>query len=139
MVIRVRLQSGPIDTAAELSSAGSLEDGAVLGFIGTVRNHSGGKKVRGLYYEAYDSMAQREIERIAGEASKRWSLTNCIVVHRTGGVEPGQASILIAVSSHHRNEGFEALRFIIDSIKKTVPIWKKELYADGSAWISEHP
>lgn len=138
-MIRIRLQSGPIDPAAELSSAGSAGDGAVLSFIGTARNHSGGKTVKSLYYEAYDSMAQREIERIAGEAMNRWPLTNCIVVHRTGTVEPGQASILIAVSSHHRGEGFEALRFIIDSIKKTAPIWKKEIYEDGSAWISELP
>ncbi len=84
-------------------------------------------------------MAQKEIERIAGEAMKRWPLTNCIVIHRTGTVEPGEASILIAVSSHHRDEGFAALRFIIDSVKKTAPIWKKEIYADDSAWISDHP
>jgi len=82
-------------------------------------------------------MALKEMDRIADEAMAAWPITDCLIVHRMGRVDPDKASILVAVSSRHREEGFAALRFIIDTIKKTVPIWKKEVYADGSEWVSD--
>jgi molybdopterin synthase catalytic subunit len=84
-------------------------------------------------------MALREMERIADDAVKRWALSDCLIIHRRGRVDVGEASVFIAVSSPHRDEGFVSLRYIIDTIKKTVPIWKKEFYSDGSAWVSPNP
>ena len=133
----IRLQNDPIDCAAFLSAIGTVEDGAVLSFIGTPRRDSAGRPVEHLFYEAYEGMALKEMEKIADEALATWPITDCLIVHRMGRVDPGQASILIAVSAHHRDEGFAALRFIIDTIKKTVPIWKKEVYTDGSEWVSD--
>jgi molybdopterin synthase catalytic subunit len=133
----IRLQNDPIDCAAFLSAIGTVEDGAVLTFIGTPRRDSAGRPVEHLFYEAYEGMALKEMEKIADEALATWPITDCLIVHRMGRVDPGQASILIAVSAHHRDEGFAALRFIIDTIKKTVPIWKKEVYTDGSEWVSD--
>ena len=133
----VRIQREPIDGAALLKGLGTAKDGAVLTFTGTARGLSRGKEVTHLHYEAYEAMALKELHRIADEAAARWAVTGCLIVHRTGRVEIGEASVLIAVASPHREEGFASLRYIIDAIKKTVPVWKKEFYADGSAWISE--
>jgi len=82
-------------------------------------------------------MAVKELKKIAEEAVSRWSVTNCIVVHRFGTVGIGEPSILIAVSSPHRDAAFQAVRYIIDTVKKTVPIWKKEYYSDGEIWVSD--
>ncbi len=133
----IRLQNDPIDCAALIAATGTVEDGAVLTFIGTPRRDSAGRPVEHLFYEAYEEMAQKEMDKIADEALSSWPITDCLIIHRTGRVDPGQMSILIAVSAHHRDEGFAALRFIIDTVKKTVPIWKKEVYADGSEWVSD--
>lgn len=134
---KIILQQDPIDVSALLKTAGTPEDGAILSFIGTPRRFSMDKEVEYLHYEAYESMAQKELQKIADTAMDKWPITNCIIVHRYGKVELGEASIVIAVSSGHRDEGFQSLRFIIDTIKKTVPIWKKEVYRDGSVWISD--
>lgn len=133
----LRLQSEPIDCASAIASTGTVEDGAVLTFIGTPRRDSGGRPVEHLFYEAYEAMALKEMDKIAEEALTAWPITDCLIVHRMGRVDPGEASILIAVSARHRDEGFKALRFVIDTIKKTVPIWKKEVYTDGSEWVSD--
>lgn len=133
----LRLQNEPIDYTSALAATGTVEDGAVLAFIGTPRRDSGGRTVEHIFYEAYESMALKEMDRIADEAMAAWPITDCLIVHRMGRVDPDKASILVAVSSRHREEGFAALRFIIDTIKKTVPIWKKEVYADGSEWMSD--
>ncbi len=136
---RIELQEAPLDTAALVKTVGTKEDGAVLTFIGTARRGSMGKSVTHLHYEAYESMAIKELGKIADEACSRWPVSDCVIVHRTGTVGLGEPSVFIGVSTPHRAEGFQALQFIIDTIKKTVPIWKKEFFEDGSMWVSERP
>jgi len=134
---KVLLQQEPIDAAEYMRSTGTAEDGAVLCFVGTARKSSMDKEVLYLDYEVYEGMAFRELEKIVDEAMKRWPVNDCCVVHRYGRVNIAEASIFISVSTPHRDDGFKALRFIIDTIKQTVPIWKKETYSDGSVWVSE--
>jgi molybdopterin synthase catalytic subunit len=109
--------------------------GAELSFAGVVRDHSRGRRVLGIEYHAYSEMAARQLERIEEEARARWPGIRIALLHRVGALAVGDASVAIAVSSAHRAEGFDALRFAIEEIKRQVPIWKKELYPDGHAWI----
>jgi len=111
------------------------EAGAIATFIGTTRNNNEGRKVIGLDYEAYPEMAEKELARIGEEACKKWPLCKMAIVHRLGPVQITEASVIIAVSSAHRDAAFAACRFAIEEIKKTVPIWKKELYEGGEVWI----
>nr|VFK29681.1 MAG: molybdopterin synthase subunit MoaE [Candidatus Kentron sp. MB]VFK33834.1 MAG: molybdopterin synthase subunit MoaE [Candidatus Kentron sp. MB]VFK76427.1 MAG: molybdopterin synthase subunit MoaE [Candidatus Kentron sp. MB] len=129
----------PIDTAALNKSAIDPACGAVLTFSGTVRNSHLGRPVQMLSYEAYEPMAQSELERIASDCRKRWpDIRKIQVVHRFGKMQVGESSVYITISVPHREEGFLALRFIIERIKKDVPFWKKEFYEDGeSQWL--HP
>jgi molybdopterin synthase catalytic subunit len=135
--ITIDISDHPIDTTAVIDRAGTDEDGAVIVFIGRARNRSNNREVRCLEYEVYPGMAGRELDKIAREACRRWGLGRCAIVHRTGRVAIGEASICIAVSSPHRDDAYQASRYIIDTIKKTVPIWKKEFFTDGSQWVSE--
>lgn len=136
MITKIIFQKEPIDPAAAMEALGTDSDGAVVTFIGRARNESGGKRVERLEYEIYEEMARREMEKIVDGLSG-FGLNSCVVIHRHGSVEIGEASIFIGVSSPHREESFRAARSIIDAIKKTVPLWKKEFYSDGSTWISE--
>ena len=129
------LQANPIDTAAVAAAAGGDGDGAVSVFLGTVRNVSVGQRVLFLEYEAYASMAEREMERIAAEAIVRFGVTNVAIVHRIGRVEIGEASVAIAVAAPHRAPAMEACRFVIDTLKTSVPIWKREHFEGGSVWV----
>ena len=104
-------------------------------FTGTVRDHHQGRRVRGLSYDAYEAMALPLLEEIATGARERYALSRVVVVHRLGDMAVGEASVFIGVASPHREEGFAACRYLIDAIKAQVPIWKKEFYDDGSAWI----
>ena len=115
---------------------GTDSDGSAVFFLGRPRNLSEGKTVSFLEYEIYNGMAKKETDRIILEAKKNFSITECIVIQRYGRVEIGEVSILIAVSSPHRKDSYEASRFIIDTIKERVPVWKKEHYTDGSSWIT---
>jgi len=135
----ISLQIEPINVGLEISKCGSEADGAIVTFIGKPRNGSREKAVQYLEYEAYQPMALSELEKIVTHVKRTWPVNDCIVVHRYGIVTLDEPSILIAVSSAHRAEAFESTRYIIDTIKKTVPIWKKEYYQDGSMWITEHP
>jgi molybdopterin synthase catalytic subunit len=130
------LQQEPIDIAMVMAEAGSDSDGAVVCFIGRVRNSSRGKSVLYLEYEAYGEMARKQLQKTIDEAASRWSLGSCMVVHRIGHIDVGEASIIIAASSAHRHEAFQAVQFIIDTVKENIPIWKKEFYSDGSSWIN---
>ena len=121
------------------TTAGNDSDGAIVTFVGQARNKSREKEVSHLEYEIYEEMAPSEMTRIIDTAFDQWPITDCVVVHRYGTVNIGETSIFIAVSSPHRDDAFKACRYIIDTIKKTVPIWKKEFYDDGSQWISERP
>ena len=129
----VRLTLEPIDVAALTPAA--AEDGAVCLFLGVVRNENGGRAVRHLEYEAYEEMALPLMEEIAAEARRRWAVTAVRIVHRLGPLQIGEASVAVAVTAPHRGPAFEACRYAIDTLKATVPIWKKEFYADGAVWI----
>jgi molybdopterin synthase catalytic subunit len=132
-----RLVREPIDVA---SLAGTdAADGAVCLFVGVVRNENRGRAVLRLEYEAYEEMALPLMEEIAADAARRFPVTDVRLVHRLGRLEVGEASVAVAVSSPHRAEAFAACRFAIDTLKAQVPIWKKELYADGSEWLDAAP
>jgi molybdopterin synthase catalytic subunit len=114
-------------------------DGAVVSFVGVVRDATGEKSVTQLQYEAYEGMAESEMRRIAEEACDRWKIGRVLIAHRTGTLQVGDVSVVIAVSAPHRGEAFEACRFCIETLKVTVPIWKKEVFSDGtSEWVN-HP
>lgn len=117
----------------------SPDAGAINLFIGTVRNHAQGKKVDKLTFEAYGPMALKEMNRIALEAKNKWQLNKLAIMHVTGEKEVGEPVVLIGVSCAHRQASFEACRFLIDELKKTVPIWKHEFYEDNSVWVNAHP
>ena len=110
-------------------------DGALALFVGVVRNENAGRGVLYLEYEAYEEMALQELETIATQTRTRWPVSDVRIVHRLGRMEIGEASVAVAVASPHRGEAFEACRFAIDTLKKSVPIWKKEFYADGAVWL----
>jgi len=129
----VQLVRGPIDLAA-LSSA-TPADGALCLFVGVVRDLNAGRPVLRLEYEAYEEMALPLMEEIAAETGRRHPVTRVRLVHRLGALTIGEASVAVAVSAPHRKEAFAACRFAIDALKARVPIWKKEFYADGSAWL----
>jgi molybdopterin synthase catalytic subunit len=116
-----------------------LEDaacGGVCSFLGRVREEHLGRKVLHLHYEAYESLAWRELRALTALARQRWNLGPILLAHRTGRLEIGDAAVLIGVAAGHRDEAFEACRFLIEGVKRQVPIWKHEFYADGGeAWV----
>ncbi len=130
------LQYEPIDVDALLAQCTNPSDGAVVCFIGRPRNIDNGREVLYLEYEAHQSMAIKELTTIMQKALKQFTINDCIVVHRLGRVDIGQASVVIIVTAMHRKEAFNASQFIIDELKKSVPIWKKEYFNDGSQWKS---
>jgi molybdopterin synthase catalytic subunit len=131
----IKLQAERIEAAELVAAVTTPEDGAVSLFLGTVRNNNRGRRVIALEYQAYDEMALREMTGVAEEAGKRYEATRVALVHRTGRLEVGDVAVGIAVSSAHRKQSIEACRFIIDELKKRVPIWKKEFYEGGSVWL----
>ena len=135
----VALSEEPLDPVAIAERVRGDGDGALVVFEGVVREQSRGKQVRALVYEAYGSMAQRQIEQLAEEAGRRWPISNVAVVHRTGTLKVGEVSVVIAVAAPHRGEAFDACEWLIDELKRTVPIWKKEIYTEGEAWIEDRP
>lgn len=134
----IQLTDTPIDTANLFAAASSPRAGAVVLFFGTTRQWTGDRQTESLEYECYGEMAEKKLRELETEARKKWSIIECIVVHRLGHVAIGEASVAIAVSSPHRKQAFEAGSWMIDAIKDYVPIWKKENWADGtSEWV--HP
>lgn len=130
-------QKEKIDLNDFINDGASDSDGSDLIFIGKVRDISRGKNVTHIDYEIYNEMAVKEMHRIADEAAANHELNRIIIIHRYGRVLLGETSIAILVSSPHRDSSYRASRYIIDEIKKRVPIWKKEFYNDGSEWISD--
>ena len=130
-----RVTDRPLELEALVRHVTDPEAGAIATFIGTTRNHNDGRKVIALDYEAYPEMAEKELARIGDEAKGRWPICRMAIVHRLGPVQIGEASVIIAVSSAHRDAAFAASRFAIEEIKKTVPIWKKEVFEGGEVWI----
>lgn len=131
----VEITERPIDRNRVLSGVTSPEAGALVTFEGWVRNSARGKTVTHLFYEAHPTMAISELERVRRLALQTWELTGVAIAHRTGRLEIGEISVMIAVSAPHRAAAFEACRYIIDTLKVTVPIWKKEFCTDGETWI----
>ena len=128
----------PIDEAALLLRVKSDQCGAVVLFSGTTRRETGGRITQTLHYEAYGDMALSELQRIRTEAMSKFELQACAIVHRIGEVPLGETSIVVALSSPHRISAFEAAAWIMDAVKKDVPIWKQEVWADGEKeWV--HP
>lgn len=109
--------------------------GAIATFVGTTRDHTGDRRVLRLEYEAYRPMADEQLQRVADEMRERWELTGVAIHHRLGRLEIGEASLVVAVSSAHRQAAFEACHFSIDRIKQIVPIWKKEFFEGGEVWV----
>jgi molybdopterin converting factor subunit 1 len=129
----------PIDTQHVLTPLKQGGDGAAVVFEGVVRNQTRGRKTLYLDYEAYENMALREMETLAEQALKQFSIRDLTLVHRLGRLEIGETSVLIVVASAHRGAAFDACRWVIDTLKRTVPIWKKEYFEDGAVWADGEP
>jgi molybdopterin synthase catalytic subunit len=131
-----KITTEPIDVEALYQAVLHDRDGAVVAFHGVVRASSdSGRAVRYLEYEAYPEMAEAQMRAIGAEIKRRWDIEDVAMVHRIGRLEIGEASVVIAVASPHRGEAFDACEYAIDTLKATVPIWKKEVFADGEVWV----
>ena len=129
-----------IDSGALVAAAARPECGAVLVFLGTTRNHHDGRSVVRLEYEAYERMALEALARIEREACGRFAIASCAIVHRLGEVPPAEASVAVVVAAAHRAPVFDACRWAMDELKRAVPIWKKERFADGGEeWVGGTP
>jgi molybdopterin synthase catalytic subunit len=134
----IRISHEPIDFAALTESVRSNAAGAVVLFLGTVREITGGRRTLALDYEAFPAMAGKTLEELLAEARGKWPIVNAAIVHRLGRLELGDVSVAVAVSTPHREQAFEAGKYLIDRLKEIVPIWKKENWADGTTeWV--HP
>lgn len=134
----IEISSNKIDIQRVIEAATSERAGAIDVFIGTVRDNSLLKNVVKLEYETYDAMAIKKMEELVLEAKTLWPVEKAAIVHRKGTLEIGDIAVVIAVSTPHRAESFAACQWIIDNLKKVVPIWKKEFYDDGAVWIAAH-
>lgn len=130
-----RVTDQPVQLQELVEYVTDPEAGAIATFIGTTRNNNEGRKVIALNYEAYPEMAEKELVRLGDEARQRWNICRMAIVHRIGPVQITEPSVMIAVSAAHREDAFAACRFAIEEIKKSVPIWKKEVYEGGEVWI----
>jgi molybdopterin synthase catalytic subunit len=128
----------PLDPQPLVEAVRKDESGAVALFYGVVRNHNMGRSVQYLEYDAYESMAVKKLREVADEVCAKFPVTGIAALHRIGRLEIGETSLLVAVSSPHRKEAFEACHYAVDRIKETVPVWKKEVWEDGSEWIEGH-
>jgi molybdopterin synthase catalytic subunit len=132
----IKITQDPIDVSAVTASVSDDGSGATVLFLGTVRDHSDEtSQVSEMYYEAYTEMAEEAMKQIENEATKRWNLKKFSAIHRIGTMQVGEVSVAIAVSAEHRKEAFEACQYAIDTIKKTVPLWKKEISGSSSRWV----
>src|SRR5262249_3778851 len=134
----IQLTREPIDSQALLDRVTTPAAGAVVLFLGTVREFTHGRQTTALDYECYPEMAEKKLAELEAEARKRWTLVDVAIVHRLGRLELAEASVAVAVSSPHRDAAFEAGRWLIDTLKQVVPIWKQENWSDGTTeWV--HP
>lgn len=138
-MIDILLTSSPIDTTTCRAFIADPYCGGEVIFVGTVRNHTKGKSVLRLEFEAYEPMAISEMTKIAEQIASRDDIHKVAIHHRTGVLEIGEIPVIIGVSAAHRKAAFEACQFAIDTLKETVPIWKKEIFEDGEVWVSAHP
>jgi molybdopterin synthase catalytic subunit len=133
------LSERPLDVAATIARVSGPGMGGLVTFIGAVRDNARGREIRHLEYESYPEMAEREMQKIADAAALRWPGVKVAIAHRAGHLEIGDLAVVIAAAAPHRGEAFEACRFAIDTLKQTVPIWKKEVATDGEYWVDDRP
>jgi molybdopterin synthase catalytic subunit len=138
MAAIIKVAPEPLDAAAIrtlLEAVTHSSDGGIVTFEGVVRDNAHGRRVRYLEYDAYPEMAEQEMASIAAEVERRWSTDHVVMAHRVGRLEIGECSVVIIVACAHRAEAFEACRYAIDTLKTTVPIFKKEVWDDGEEWV----
>jgi molybdopterin synthase catalytic subunit len=142
-IIAVEVSETPLDVEAAIAKASGPAIGGIGVFVGTVRDSSSvetnsRKPVVALDYDSHPSLAEQRLRAIVAEAATKWDLRRVVAIHRTGHCELGEATVVVAAGAPHRGDALEACRWIIDTIKSTVPIWKREAYADGSAWVGDN-
>ena len=135
----IKITDRPIDPSHVIDLVKTPDSGAINVFVGTVRNSAKNRDVKELEFEAYDTMAIKEIDKIIAQAKQKWPISAMAIYHRVGVLGIGDIPVVIAVSTPHRQQGFEACQYAIDTLKETVPIWKKEIFTDGEQWVSAHP
>jgi len=138
-MIEIQLLDTPLDPDLCLQSVMRADAGGLVTFVGTVRNQTKGKTVLRLEFEAYTPMAIAEMRKIAEETIRKWPVLQIAIHHRIGTLGVGEVPVVIAVACAHRKAAFEACQFAIDTLKETVPIWKKEYFEDGEVWVAAHP
>jgi MoaE-MoaD fusion protein len=129
----------PLEEAEAVARVKGPGMGGIVTFVGAVRDHARGRSIRHLEYEVYPEMAVREMEKIAAQAAQRWPGARVAIGHRSGHLEVGDVAVVVAAAAPHRAEAFDACRFAIDTLKQTVPIWKKEVATDGEYWVDDRP
>ena len=135
----VAVVAGAIDASTALGFVTAPDCGAIVLFLGTVRDHSPGKiGITHLEYEAYEGVVEPKIREIVAEAREKWPIRRAVALHRTGDLVVGDVSVAVAVSSPHRTDAFAAGRYLIDELKSRAPIWKKEHWPGGAEWVQEH-
>jgi molybdopterin synthase catalytic subunit len=138
--LKSRISQKTIDPAKALTSVMDDDAGGIVLFVGTVRNQTDGRRVKGLEYQVYRKMAQREIAKLEEEIKRRWPVKSITLVHREGKLKVGDVSVVVAVTAPHRGEAFDAARYAIDRIKDSFPIWKREKFKGGRyAWVKGTP
>jgi len=135
----IELDENPLDVKKAIDYVSDESVGGIDVFIGTVRDTTKGKKVIALEFETYKKMAISEFNKIVVQANKNWPIHKTAILHAVGKKQIGELAVVIAVSAAHRDAAFMACRYIIDTLKKTVPIWKKEVFEDGEVWVAAHP
>lgn len=135
----VKISDKVLDIQACIDWVSTPECGGIDVFIGTVRNATKGKAVTRLEFEAYEAMALSEMKKIAEQVLAKWPVQRIAIHHRVGVLDIGEIPVVIAVSAAHRDAAFDACRYAIDTLKQTVPIWKKEVFEDGEVWVGAHP
>jgi molybdopterin synthase catalytic subunit len=138
-MIDIQILDTPLSTQNCTQLVADDAAGGTVVFVGTVRNQTSGKQVIRLEFEAYIPMAIKEMQKIADQIMQRWNAIHVVMHHRVGILEVGELPVVIAVSTLHRKAAFEACQFAIDTLKETVPIWKKEVFEDGEVWVAAHP
>ncbi len=131
----IRISRDVLDPDEITAAARAPDKGGVVTFLGTVRDHTDGRRVLYLEYEAYEEMAEKMLSRIAGEVAERWNDTAVSIAHRLGRMEVGEISLVVAAASPHRAEAFAACQYVVNRIKENVPIWKKEAFEGGEVWV----
>jgi molybdopterin synthase catalytic subunit len=138
--ITTRISEEPLDVARAITEVAAPELGGIAVFVGTVRatssvGNEAGKSVVRLDYEAHPSLAEDTLAQVAFDATRKWDVRRLVAIHRTGTCELGEPTVVVACGAPHRGDALDACRWMIDTIKETVPIWKREVYSDGSAWV----